>query len=310
MASAPLRIGTRGSPLALAQAGWVRDRLFSFDEKRPPEIVSIKTSGDQHPHQSLSQLGGKEAFTREIEKALLAGEIDLAVHSMKDLPVVLPAGLMLAAITVRENPLDAFISRNGADLAGIPAGAAVATGSLRRQAQLLHYRKDLIIRDIRGNVDTRIKKLHDGVADGLVLAAAALKRLGQGDIITQYLHPDMCIPAAGQGALGIEIREDNRPLKEVLAVLHDQESGLAVRSERSFLHVLGAGCHTPAGAYAELSGGEMMLRGFVSSPDGKEMVRMTMIGRREEGEVLGERLAGRILKSGGSSLLIEKRVEP
>ncbi len=310
MASAPLRIGTRGSPLALAQAGWVRDHLLNFDEKRQLEIVPIKTSGDQHPSRPLSQLGGKEAFTREIEKALLACEIDLAVHSMKDLPVVLPPGLMLGAITVRENPLDVFISRTGADLESLSAGAAVATGSLRRRAQLLRYRQDLVIRDIRGNVDTRLKKLHDGFADGLVLAAAALKRLGRGDSIVQYLHPDICIPAAGQGALGIEIREDNLPLKELLAMLHDQESGLTVRAERCFLHALGAGCHTPAGAYAELSGGEMLLRGFVSSPDGKEMVTMKMLGRRDEGEILGELLARRVLKGGGSSLLAETRGEP
>jgi hydroxymethylbilane synthase len=208
---------------------------------------------------------------------------------------------------VRENPFDVFVSRTGADLESLSAGATVATGSLRRRAQLLRYRNDLIIRDIRGNVDTRLKRLHDGFADGLVLAAAALKRLGRVDSIAQYLHPDMCIPAAGQGALGIEIREDNRPLKELLAMLHDQESGLTVRAERCFLHALGAGCHTPAGAYAELSGGEMLLRGFVASPDGKEMVRMKMLGRRDEGEILGELLARRVLKGGGSNLLAEER---
>ena len=309
MAISNVRIGTRGSPLALAQAGWVRDRLLSLGEMRQPEIVPIKTSGDQHADIPLYSMGGKGAFIRELENALLAGEIDLAVHSMKDLPVGLPPGLMLAAITVRENPLDVFVSRTGADLDGLPAGAAVATGSLRRKAQLLRYRDDLVIREIRGNVDTRLKKLHDGFADGLVLAAAALKRLGLGDSITQYLHPDICIPAAGQGALGIEIREDNRPLKELLAVLHDQESGLTVRAERSFLHALGVGCHTPAGAYAELSGGEIILRGFVSSPDGKEMVNMKMLGRREEGEILGELLARRILKNGGDRLLAEGSAE-
>jgi len=309
MASAPLLIGTRGSPLALAQAGWVRDRLLSLGEKWQPEIVPIKTSGDHHSDLPLSSMGGKGDFTRELEKALLAGEIDLAVHSMKDLPVGLPPGLMLAAITVRENPLDVFVSRTGADLDGLPAGAAVATGSLRRKAQLLRYRDDLVIREIRGNVDTRLKKLRDGFAEGLILAAAALKRLGQGDSITQYLHPDICIPAAGQGALGIEMREDDLPLKELLAVLHDQEAGLTVRAERSFLHALGVGCHTPAGAYAELSGGEMMLRGFVSSPDGREMVNMKMLGRREEGEILGELLARRILKNGGHRLLAEGSAE-
>jgi hydroxymethylbilane synthase len=159
-------------------------------------------------------------------------------------------------------------------------------------------------------VDTRLKKLRDGFAEGLILAAAALKRLGRGDSITQYLHPDICIPAAGQGALGIEIREDNLPLKEVLAVLHDREAGLTVSAERSFLHALGVGCHTPAGAYAELNGGEMMLRGFVSSPDGREMVSMKMLGRSEEGEIMGELLAHRVLKGGGSRLLAEGIGQP
>jgi hydroxymethylbilane synthase len=310
MAISNLRIGTRGSPLALAQAGLVRDHLLSLDEKRRLEIVPIKTSGDQHADLPLSSMGGKGAFIRELENALLAGEIDLAVHSMKDLPVDLPPGLLLAAITARENPLDVFISRTGADLDGLPAGAAVGTGSLRRKAQLLRYRDDLVIREIRGNVDTRLKKLRDGFAEGLILAAAALKRLGRGDSITQYLHPDICIPAAGQGALGIEIREDNLPLKEVLAVLHDREAGLTVSAERSFLHALGGGCHTPVGAYAELNGGEMMLRGFVSSPDGREMVSMKMLGRREEGEIMGELLAHRVLKGGGTRLLAEGSGQP
>jgi hydroxymethylbilane synthase len=310
MAITLLRIGTRGSPLAMAQAEWVRAHLLRCDEKRRLEIVPLKTSGDHLSHQPLSRLGGKGIFTRELEKALLAGEIDLAVHSMKDLPVDLPPGLMLAAITMRENPLDVLITRNGRDLETLPAGATVATGSLRRRAQLLRYRSDLVIRDIRGNVDTRLKKLHDGFADGLVLAAAALKRLGRSDSIAQYLNPDICIPAAGQGALGIEIREDNRPLRELLTMLHDQESGLTVRAERGFLRALGAGCHTPAGAYAELRGGEMLLRGFVSSPGGREMVRMKMLGRREEGEILGELLARRVLKGGGSSLLAETRGAP
>lgn len=310
MTMSRLRIGTRGSPLALAQAGWVRDRLLSLGGKWHLEVVPIKTTGDRHGDQPLYQLGGKGAFTRELEKALFAGEIDLAVHSMKDLPVGLPQGLLLAAVTARENPLDVFVSRSGADLESLPVGAAVATGSLRRRAQLLRYRNDLIIRDIRGNVDTRLKKLHEGFADGLVIAAAALKRLGKEDSITQYLHPDICIPAAGQGALGIEIREDNLPLKQSLAVLHDHESGLTVRAERSFLYALGVGCHTPAGAYAELGGGDMMLRGFVSSPDGKEMISMKMSGRRDEGGILGELLARRILKGGGSNLLAETRGEP
>lgn len=310
MANSRLRIGTRGSPLALVQSEWVREQLLDHGESRQLEIVPIRTSGDQHPDRSLSDLGGKGAFTSELEKKLLAGEIDLAVHSMKDLPVILPPGLLLAAVTARENPLDIFVSRAGSDLEGLPAGAAVATGSLRRQAQLLHYRNDLVIREIRGNVDTRLKKLHDGCADGLVLAAAALHRLGMGDRITQYLHPDVCIPAAGQGALGIEIREDNLPLRQSLAALHHQESGLAVGAERSFLQALGIGCHTPAGAYAELSGGDMLLRGFVASSDGKEMISMSVHGRREEAESLGELLARRILEGGGGGLLAEKRGKP
>jgi len=305
-----VRIGTRGSTLALVQAHWVKGTLLKHYKTWQVEVVPLKTSGDRQGALPLSQLGGKGAFTREIEKALLAGEIDLAVHSMKDLPMGLPSGLLLAAITARENPLDVFISKTRADLDSLPPRSTIATGSLRRKAQLLHYRNDLIIKEIRGNVDTRLKKLHRGFAEGLVLAAAALKRLNKQDSITQYLHPDVCLPAAGQGALGIEIREQDRSLGEKLAVLHDRESSLAVRAERSFLHTLGVGCHTPAGAYGEMSGGEILLRGFVSSPDGRELVKMKMLGREEDAEIVGELLGRRILKGGGRELLARMSGEP
>lgn len=305
-----LRIGTRGSPLAMVQADWVRGKLSKHFATWKIEIVTIRTSGDRQKSLPLSELGGKGAFTREIEKALLAGEIDLAVHSMKDLPMEIPSGLLLAAITERENPFDAFISRNGVNLDSLPLQSTIATGSLRRKAQLLHYRGDLIIKDIRGNVDTRLKKLQRGFAEGLVLAAAGLRRLNKEDSITQYLPPDVCLPAAGQGTLGIEIREEDSLLGEKLAVLNHRQSSLAVSAERSFLRVLGAGCHTPAGAYGEMNGGEILLRGFVSSPDGKALVKMKMLGREEDAEIVGDLLARRILKGGGKELLAGMNGEP
>lgn len=310
LAMQKLRIGTRGSPLAMVQADWVRKTLLEHYKTWQVEVVALKTCGDLQKTLPLSELGGKGAFTREIEKALLAGEIDLAVHSMKDLPMHLPSGLLLAAITERENPFDVFISRTRADLDSLPLHATIATGSLRRKAQLLHYRGDLIIKDIRGNVDTRLKKLHRGFAEGLVLAAAALRRLNREASITQYLPPDVCLPAAGQGALGIEIREEDRSLGEKLVVLNDRQSSLAVRAERSFLHVLGVGCHTPAGAYGEMRGGEILLRGFVSSPDGKGLVKMKMLGREDDAEILGDLLARRILNGGGRELLAGTHGEP
>ena len=298
-----LKIGTRGSPLALVQANWVKDELTQNYGKCQIQIVPIKTSGDRMKSVPISEMGGKGLFIKEIENALLDGEIDLAVHSMKDLPMELPRELMIAAIPAREDPFDVLISKTCSRLEDMPLRSTIATGSLRRRVQLLHYRSDFIIKEIRGNVDTRIRKLNRGFAEGLVLAAAGLKRLGQKSKIAQYLDPAICLPAAGQGALGIEIRSGDASLKKKLGMLHDKESGSTVTAERSCLNSLGIGCHTPAGAYGEISSGTILLKAFVASLDGKIMIKKKMLGPEEDAEILGELLAKKILDAGGRELL-------
>lgn len=300
-----LKIGTRESPLALVQAHWVRDRLIQHYGKCQIEVVPIKTAGDRVKDIPISQMGGKGLFVKEIERALLEGKIDLAVHSMKDLPLEMPRGLIIAAITQREDPFDVFVAKSYSTLENLPPHATIATGSLRRRTQLLHYRSDLIIKDIRGNVDTRIRKLHKGFAEGLVLAAAALKRLKKRVKITQYLHPDICLPAAGQGALGIEIKAEDMFLKKKLAIVNDVASSSTILAERSCLRNLGVSCHTPASAYGEISGGAILLKGFVASPDGKIVIKKKMLGPKEEAEILGEFLAKKILDDGGRELLAQ-----
>jgi len=298
-----LRVGTRRSPLALVQAHWVKEQLLHHYGDCQIEIVPIETAGDRMRNVPLSKIGGKGLFVKEIEGALLQGEIDCAVHSMKDLPMELPSGLLVAAITKREDPFDVFISKNRLSLEQLLPHSTVATGSLRRRVQLLHYRSDLIIKDIRGNVDTRIKKLHGGFADGLVLAAAALKRLQRKSERVHYLHPDVCLPAAGQGALGVEIRAEAISLRKKLAVLNDGESHATVTAERSCLRHLGVSCHIPASTYGEVSGRDILLKGFVASLDGKEIVKKKMLGPRDNAEILGEFLAKKILDGGGRELL-------
>jgi hydroxymethylbilane synthase len=300
-----LKIGTRKSPLAIAQANWVRDRLRQHYSNCQIQVVSIKTAGDQMKAMSISQIGGKGLFVKEIEKAVLEGEIDLAVHSMKDLPMELPRGLIIAAITKREDPFDVFVSKSYPTLEDLPPQSTIATGSLRRRVQLLHYRRDLIIKEIRGNVDTRIRKLNRGFAEGLVLAAAALRRMKQKGKITQYLHPDICLPAAGQGALGIEIRAEDKSLKKRLAILNDVKSVSTITAERSCLRNLGVSCHTPATAYGEINGGAVLLRGLVASLDGKIVIRKKILGQKKDAKILGEFLAKKILGAGGKELLAQ-----
>ena len=300
-----LKIGTRGSALALIQAKWVKDKLLQHYANCQIQIVSIKTSGDRMKRTPISQMGGKGLFVKEIEKALIEGEIDLAVHSMKDLPMELPRELLIAAITEREDPFDVFVSKSFSSIESLPPRSTIATGSLRRRVQLLNYSDNFIIKEIRGNVDTRIRKLDKGFADGLVLAAAALKRLKQKNRITQYLRPDVCLPAAGQGALGIEIRAKDVSLKTKLTVLDDAASNLTITAERSCLRNLGVGCHTPAGAYGEINGGDILLKCFVASLDGKVIIKKKMLGPKEDADILGEFLAKRILNDGGRELLAQ-----
>ena len=295
-----LTIGSRGSKLALWQARWVASRLEGLGYSTRIEI--IKTTGDKITDVALSKVGGKGLFTKEIEEALLARTIDLAVHSMKDVPTELPAGLTLGAVSAREDPRDALAGRKLAELA---AGAKVGTSSLRRAAQLRLLRPDLAVENIRGNVDTRLRKLDEGRYDAVVLACAGLKRLGLEGRIAEPLPVDMMIPAVGQGALGIEIREEDGPAAEACRRLEDPATRTAVTAERAFLAALGGGCQVPVGAHARVNGQEVMLEAIVISPAGGEPVRGRSAGPLEEAEALGKRLGEELLERGAREILEE-----
>jgi hydroxymethylbilane synthase len=299
-----LRIGTRASQLALWQANWVKAEL----EKRYPgmevTLMKIKTIGDKILDVPLAQVGGKGLFVKEIEEAMLRGEIDIAVHSMKDVPTEFPEGLGLYCITEREDPRDAVISR-GVKFADLPQGARIGTSALRRQAQLLKLRPDLQMVVIRGNVETRIKKLETEKLDSVILAAAGLKRLGFTDQVTEYLSTDLSIPAIGQGALGIECRLDNEAVKETIAFFNHPDTAHAVRAERALLWRCEGGCQVPIAAHGVVNGDELTLTGFVASVDGSRSVKASISGPAEEGEKLGIALAEQLLKDGAHEILSE-----
>jgi hydroxymethylbilane synthase len=297
-----LRIGTRGSALALAQANWVKSEI---ERQRPDTAVSlqiIKTSGDRFVEASLQAIGGKGVFTKEIEEALLRREIDLAVHSMKDLPPELAPGLAILAIPEREDARDVVISRGGAGLKELPAGARVGTGSLRRKAQLLHYRPELCIVPMRGNIDTRLTKLDAGAADALVLAAAGLRRIGRTERITEFLSPDICVSAVAQGALAIEGREDES-LQEELEFLNDIPTCLEVEAERALLNRLGSGCYVPVGARAQVFGELIELNAIVADPESDEFYKAELAGMAEKAQALGKELGDRLLNQGAQKIL-------
>jgi len=295
-----LKIGSRGSALALAQAEWVRRKLQ--ERGLNVEIIVIKTSGDRFVDRTIQSLGGKGIFTKEIEDALLSGEIDLAVHSMKDLPTELPKGLAIAAVPVREDPRDVLVSRQNIPLNALPKGARLATGSLRRKSQILNYRSDLVIVPIRGNVDTRLKKLFEQELDAIVLAAAGLKRLGREDRITEYLTPDICLSAVAQGALAIETRDDEQS-RQAVAFLHNDPSFIEVTAERSFLRKLGGGCHLPVAARAFIDGELLNLTGMVAEPDGGRLCRDRIAGPKGQAAALGTELAERLIRAGAGEML-------
>jgi hydroxymethylbilane synthase len=295
-----LRIGSRGSALALAQAGWVKRTLEGTGV--PADVIVIKTSGDKFVDRSIQSLGGKGIFTKEIEEALLSGEIDLAVHSMKDLPTELPDRLSIAAVPQREDPRDVLVSRKDIPLKDLPKGARVATGSLRRKAQILNYRPDLTILPIRGNVDTRLQKLLAEELDAIVLAAAGLKRLGRQDRISEYLSADICLSAVAQGALAIETRDDE-PSRHAVAFMHDIQSFTEVTAERAFLRKLGGGCHVPVAARAVFDGELGNLTGMVADPDGRRSCRGSVSGPPSEAAALGTELAERLLRQGAGEML-------
>jgi hydroxymethylbilane synthase len=304
MAMKQLRIGTRASQLALWQANWVKSEL----EKRYPgmevTLTKIKTMGDKILDVPLAQVGGKGLFVKEIEEAMLRGEIDIAVHSMKDVPTEFPEGLGLVCITEREDPRDALISR-GIKFADLPKGAKVGTSALRRQAQLLRARPDMEMVIIRGNVETRMKKLETENLDAVILAAAGLKRLGFADNIVEYLATDLSLPAIGQGALGIECRLDNAEVRETIDFFNHPATSYAVRAERALLKRCEGGCQVPIAAFGEVNGDQMTLTGFVASVDGKRSLKESITGPVDACEHLGTELAERLLRNGAQEILSE-----
>ena len=299
-------IGSRGSALALWQANWAKRKLASAYPDLSIEIEVIKTQGDRLSEMPLSQIGGKEVWTKEIEHALLSGSIDIAVHSLKDLPTRLPEGLVLGAVSEREDVRDVLVSKNNLVFRDLPEGATVATSSLRRQAQLKHARPDLNFVAMRGNVDTRIKKLETENLDGIILAAAGLKRLGLGDRIAEFIDPAICLPAPGQAALGIEIREGDQRITDLVGVLNCVETQQAVTAERAMLAALGGGCRVPIGGYAAfdtVSVVVLVLSGVVATPDGRQVISKKMEGQASSAEQLGIRVAKGLLEQGAGEML-------
>ena len=300
-----LRIGTRGSPLALVQARQVQARLAAAHALAPERIAIeiIRTSGDMIRDRPLAEVGGKGLFTKEIEDALLANRIDLAVHSAKDMPTVLPAGLAIVAVLPREDARDVFISRASRTLQDLPHGAVVGTASLRRQALVKRLRPDLAVVNIRGNVETRLRKLDAGEVDATLLAVAGLKRLGLLSAATAILDPDDFLPAVGQGAIGIETNSDNEFAVQITSQLDHRETRLACLAERAFLRGLGGGCQFPIAAHAILDDGLLKLDGLVAKPDGSEILRDSLSGPSEDPEALGSTLANQLIQHGANSLL-------
>lgn len=271
-----LKLGTRGSPLALFQANLVARLLQEAHPDLKVDIHTVRTSGDRIQDRPLAEVGGKGLFTKEIERGLLDGDIDIAVHSMKDMETFLPEGLDIVAVLPREDPRDAFLSRDGASLDDLPAGARIGTASVRRQAQILHRRPDLVVVPFRGNVETRLRKLGEGEADATLLAYAGLKRLEREDVITGVFDTDIMLPAAAQGAIGVEARLDDTAVLDLLAALDESETSICIAAERAVLAALDGSCRTPIGAFATLgaAGDTVSLQGLVARPDGSELHRL------------------------------------
>ena len=298
-----LRVGTRGSKLALAQTDWVITQLKKYYPQLEIEKIIIKTTGDKILDAPLSKIGGKGLFVKEIEEALLRGEIDFAVHSMKDVPSQVPNGLEISIIPERESPFDVWIS-NFESLERLPDFSKVGTSSLRRFSQIKRLRKDLVIEPLRGNVDTRLRKWREGWYEGIVLAEAGLKRLGI-EIKYRRFSLEEMIPAVGQGALGIELRKEDEEVKEILKVLHSEKTALAVRAERAFLKTMEGGCQVPLGAYAFFQNGDLVITGFISDLEGERFYKHSVKGPPLEAEKLGVNLAQELLKRGGKEILEE-----
>jgi len=296
-------IGTRGSQLALWQANWVKSELERLHNGVSCELLVIKTKGDKILDVPLAKVGGKGLFVKEIEEALLDGRIDLAVHSMKDMPAGLPEGLKIGAIPEREDPRDALISKNDLTFEALPKGARVGTSSLRRSAQLLAKRPDLQIETLRGNIDTRLKKVTEGDLDAIILAAAGLKRLGLGEHITECLDPALMLPAVGQGALCIESRKNDARIDAALAPLNHQPTRITVLAERAFLNTLEGSCQIPVGAFAETDGETLTIRGLVAEVDGSRILMEEESAENAQGEALGITVANRLKEAGATEIL-------
>jgi hydroxymethylbilane synthase len=300
-----LRIATRGSPLARWQADYVADLLRRSIQGLEVEVIPITTTGDVQLETSLAKIGGKGLFIKELETAMAENRADLAVHSMKDVPWRLPDGFTIASVLQRADPGDALVSAGSVDLEELRDRARIGTSSLRRQAQVRHLRPDLQVHSVRGNVETRIKKLDDGEFDAVVLAAAGLKRLGLGKRISARLSFEQCLPAIGQGAIGIECRDDNEELVAALKQVEHTGTRRCLDAERALAKGLEASCESPIAAHGEVRDGELLLRGLVASPDGREIVRGRRRGRLTDAEWLGQDLAKELLEQGGRDILEE-----
>ncbi|TMP81237.1 MULTISPECIES: hydroxymethylbilane synthase [unclassified Pseudoalteromonas] len=300
-----VRIATRKSALALWQAEFVKAQLEHFHTDVRVELVPMSTQGDIILDTPLAKIGGKGLFVKELEQAMLDGRADIAVHSMKDVPVEFPEGLALHTICEREDPRDAFVSNNFANLSELPQGAVVGTSSLRRQCQIRALRPDLVIKDLRGNVNTRLAKLDDGQYDAIILAAAGLLRLKMDERIADYIEPEVSLPANGQGAVGIECRIDDEVTKALLAPLEHTQTRIRVNAERAMNRHLEGGCQVPIGAYALVDGEQVHLRGLVGAVDGSEILHDEVTGHINDAEAIGVQLAKKLLAQGADKILAE-----
>ncbi|WP_363551493.1 hydroxymethylbilane synthase [Caldifermentibacillus hisashii] len=298
-------VGSRRSKLAMTQTNWVIDQLKKIGAPFTFDLKEIVTKGDEILNVTLSKVGGKGLFVKEIEQAMLNKEIDIAVHSMKDMPAVLPDGLVIGTIPEREDPRDVLISKENRSLRDLPAGAIVGTSSLRRKAQILNIRPDLEIKWIRGNIDTRLKKLETEEYDAIILAAAGLSRMGwQAEVVSEYLEPSDCIPAVGQGALAIECRKDDEEILQWLAKLNCPKTNRAVQAERAFLNKIGGSCQVPVGGYAVINDeDDVVLNAFVASGNGKTIFKETVVGK--DAVAVGEKAGERLMERGAGKLISE-----
>ena len=309
MSKKVVKVGTRDSILAMWQTQFVVDELKKVTDEYEFEIISLKTKGDKILDVALAKIGDKGLFTKELEVGLLAGKIDFAVHSMKDMPTALPEGLQISSMLKRHNPADAFVSDKYNSFMELPEGAKVGTSSLRRRAQLLHARPDLDIHDLRGNVQTRMRKMREENFDGIILAAAGLERLEMFGDIKEELSYDICLPAVSQGVIGVETRENDEEIIGLVQLVNDRTAEICVKAERALLRSLEGGCQIPIGAYAELNEDTVVLEGMVGSLEGKTIIRESITGTAEQCESLGETLANRLSELGGKAILEEIRME-